>query len=151
MPILEKKCDTKKESYRMAHGFFKGTSVGQDSRFGDKEKKLISETKFAPELSRVLDLSKVKMETISPWITHRVTELMGGLFLLFLFNASCFRFVRCIFSLFERMRVGFEDEILVSFILNQLEEEMVFIISRPFPFPPVFYIPILWVLFSLFF
>lgn len=63
----------------MSHGFFKGTSVGQDSRFGDKERKLIEQTQFPEEYSRQVDLKKVKIAVIEPWITQRITELMGGI------------------------------------------------------------------------
>lgn len=56
-----------------------GTSTDQDSRFGDKEKKLLRQlkSKFPPEFETAVDLKKVKLEVIKPWITNRVTELLG--------------------------------------------------------------------------
>ncbi|KAK9828569.1 hypothetical protein WJX72_000810 [[Myrmecia] bisecta] len=56
---------------------FKGVSAGQDSRFTDKEKKLLKSMKFPKEFEQKADLSKVKWDVIKPWIAKRVTELLG--------------------------------------------------------------------------
>ncbi len=45
-------------------------------------------------------MSKVKLETIKPWITTKITELMGGI----------------------------EDDVLVEYVFNQLEADKVTII-----------------------
>lgn len=42
-------------------------------------------------------MSKVKLETIKPWITTKITELMGGI----------------------------EDDVLVEYVFNQLEADKV--------------------------
>jgi serine/arginine repetitive matrix protein 1 len=75
--------------------FFKGTSSDQDNRFSDKEKKLLKQMKFSEILNRKVDMTKVKLDVLKPWIATRVTELLGS-----------------------------EDEVVVLFILNQLEEKV---------------------------
>lgn len=47
-------------------------------------------------------MTKVNLEVIKPWITQRVTEILG-----------------------------FEDDVVVEFVFNQLEEK----VSIHFPFP----------------
>jgi len=41
-----------------AGGFFRGTSAEQDNRFANKQKKLLSNTKFADELNEKVDMKK---------------------------------------------------------------------------------------------
>lgn len=48
-----------------------------------------------------VDMSKVKLETIKPWITTKITELMGGI----------------------------EDDVLVEYVFNQLEADKVIILQ----------------------
>ncbi|GLU11549.1 hypothetical protein SLE2022_282870 [Rubroshorea leprosula] len=76
----------------MSGGFFRGTSAEQDTRFSNKQAKLLKSQKFAPELEHLVDMSKVKMDVIRPWIATRVTELLG-----------------------------FEDEVLINFIYGLLD------------------------------
>uniref|UniRef100_A0A804LHU5 PWI domain-containing protein n=1 Tax=Zea mays TaxID=4577 RepID=A0A804LHU5_MAIZE len=78
----------------MSGGFFRGTSADQDTRFSNKQAKLLKTQKFAPELDHLVDTSKVKMDVMKPWIAKRVTELLG-----------------------------FEDEVLINFIYGLLEEK----------------------------
>ncbi|KAJ0979543.1 hypothetical protein J5N97_015017 [Dioscorea zingiberensis] len=80
----------------MSGGFFRGTSADQDTRFSDKQAKLLKSQKFAAELDHVVDMTKVKMEVMRPWIAKRTTELLG-----------------------------FEDEVLINFIYGLLEEKVV--------------------------
>ncbi|PPD94737.1 hypothetical protein GOBAR_DD08273 [Gossypium barbadense] len=61
----------------MSGGFFRGTSADQDTRFSNKQAKLLKSQKFAPELEHLVDMTKVKMDVIRPWIATRVTELLG--------------------------------------------------------------------------
>ncbi|XP_027345183.1 serine/arginine repetitive matrix protein 1 isoform X2 [Abrus precatorius] len=75
----------------MSGGFFRGTSADQDTRFSNKQAKLLKSQKFAPELEHL-----VNMEVIKPWITRRVTELLG-----------------------------FEDEVLINFIHSLLDAKEV--------------------------
>ncbi|KAJ8750522.1 hypothetical protein K2173_015674 [Erythroxylum novogranatense] len=76
----------------MSGGFFRGTSADQDTRFSNKQAKLLKSQKFAPELDHLVDMGKVKMDVIRPWIANRVTELLG-----------------------------FEDEVLINFIYGLLD------------------------------
>ncbi|XP_019053952.1 PREDICTED: serine/arginine repetitive matrix protein 1-like [Nelumbo nucifera] len=61
----------------MSGGFFRGTSADQDTRFSNKQAKLLKTQKFAPELDHLVDMTKVKMDVIRPWIANRVTKLLG--------------------------------------------------------------------------
>jgi len=74
-------------------GYFRGTSKEQDSRFSDKEKKLLQSSKFPPEYSTKVDMKNVKLEVIKPWITQKLNELLG-----------------------------FEDEVLIGYVFSLLEE-----------------------------
>ncbi|KAL5717276.1 hypothetical protein ACHQM5_010312 [Ranunculus cassubicifolius] len=76
----------------MSGGFFRGTSADQDTRFSNKQAKLMKSQKFAPELDHLVDMSKVKMDVVKPWIATRVTEFLG-----------------------------FEDEVLINFIYGLLD------------------------------
>uniref|UniRef100_A0A672G4J5 Serine/arginine repetitive matrix protein 1 n=1 Tax=Salarias fasciatus TaxID=181472 RepID=A0A672G4J5_SALFA len=78
----------------MDAGFFRGTSAEQDNRFSNKQKKLLKQLKFAECLDKKVDMHKVNLEVIKPWITQRVTEILG-----------------------------FEDDVVIEFIFNQLEEK----------------------------
>ncbi|XP_059288376.1 uncharacterized protein LOC132041683 isoform X1 [Lycium ferocissimum] len=80
----------------MSGGFFRGTSAEQDTRFSNKQAKLLKSQKFAPELEHLVDMTKVKMDVMKPWIAKRVTEL-----------------------------IGFEDEVLINFIYSLLERKLV--------------------------
>uniref|UniRef100_A0A5B7AVD6 Putative serine/arginine repetitive matrix protein 1-like isoform X3 n=1 Tax=Davidia involucrata TaxID=16924 RepID=A0A5B7AVD6_DAVIN len=76
----------------MSGGFFRGTSADQDTRFSNKQAKLLKSQKFAPELEHLVDMTKVKMDVMRPWIANRVTEFLG-----------------------------FEDEVLINFIYGLLD------------------------------
>ncbi|CAL1361261.1 unnamed protein product [Linum trigynum] len=80
----------------MSGGFFRGTSAEQDTRFSNKQAKLMKSQKFAPELEHLVDMTKVKMDVMKPWIANRVTELLG-----------------------------FEDEVLINFIYGLLDTKAV--------------------------
>ncbi|URE47822.1 PWI [Musa troglodytarum] len=76
----------------MSGGFFRGTSAEQDTRFSNKQAKLLKSQKFAPVLDHPVDMTKVKMDVIRPWIATRATELLG-----------------------------FEDEVLINFVYGLLD------------------------------
>ncbi|KAE9620474.1 hypothetical protein Lal_00019956 [Lupinus albus] len=78
----------------MSGGFFRGTSADQDTRFSNKQAKLLKSQKFPPELEHLVDMNKVNMEVMKPWIAKRVTELLG-----------------------------FEDEVLINFIHGLLDKK----------------------------
>ncbi|OSD05163.1 PWI domain-containing protein [Trametes coccinea BRFM310] len=75
-------------------GFFKGTSADQDRRFSDKELKLLKTMKFPPEFEKKVDMRKVNLSVIRPWIVKKVVEL-----------------------------VGFEDEVVVEYAMGLLEDD----------------------------
>lgn len=89
----------------MDAGFFRGTSAEQDNRFSNKQKKLLKQLKFAECLDKKVDMTKVNLEVIKPWITQRVTEILG-----------------------------FEDDVVIEFIFNQLEEKVMSLIVSTFCF-----------------
>lgn len=82
--------------FAMSGNFFRGTSANQDTRFSNKEAKLLKSQKFAPELDEVVDMAKVNMDVMKPWIARRVTEILGV-----------------------------EDEVLINFIYGLLEDPKV--------------------------
>ncbi|CAG8480135.1 4801_t:CDS:2 [Funneliformis caledonium] len=74
-------------------GFFKGTSLEQDSRFSDKQKKLLKSMNFPSEFNLKVDLKKVNLNVIRPWVAQKIVELLGG-----------------------------EDEVVVNYVFGLLEE-----------------------------
>jgi serine/arginine repetitive matrix protein 1 len=71
-----------------------GTSLSQDTRFSDKEKKLLKELKFGEVLSKKVDMTKVKLDIIRPWISTKMTQMMK-----------------------------LEDDVVEEYVINQLEEK----------------------------
>lgn len=92
---------------------FQGTTTEQDNRFSDKEKKLLKQMKFSDCLSqRVMptaiifdlfiilnlfqvDMSKIKLDVIKPWIQDKITEILK-----------------------------IDDDVVVDFVYNQLDEKV---------------------------
>ncbi|KAJ2489467.1 separin protein [Coemansia sp. RSA 2050] len=70
-----------------------GTNLAQDQRFGDAAQKLISQTTFSSVLKKRIDMSKVNLEIIKPWISRKIHELLG-----------------------------IEDEVLFEYVVNMLQE-----------------------------
>lgn len=88
----------------------KGTTTEQDNRFSDKDKKLLKSMKFSPSLATQVtfnyvnfdlqstnifiqvDMTKVKLEVIKPWIQERLTTYLN-----------------------------MDDDVVVNFVYNQLE------------------------------
>ncbi|KAJ2260080.1 Serine/arginine repetitive matrix protein 1 [Coemansia sp. RSA 376] len=77
----------------MSGAFFRGTNLAQDQRFGDATQKLISQTSFSSVLKKRVDMSKVNMEVIKPWISRKINELLG-----------------------------IDDEVLFEYVVNMLQE-----------------------------
>lgn len=71
-----------------------GTNLNQDTRFSDKDLKLLKEMKFADVLSKKVDMSKVKLDVLRPWISTKITQLLK-----------------------------LEDDVIEEYVVNQLEEE----------------------------
>ncbi|KAF8342866.1 PWI domain-containing protein [Cantharellus anzutake] len=78
----------------MDAGFFKGTSLEQDRRFSDKESRLLKSMKFDPVFEQRVDMRKVNLGVMRPWITKKVVDL-----------------------------VGFEDEVVVEYAMELLEDK----------------------------
>eukprot|EP00058_Branchiostoma_floridae_P005303 XP_002590791.1 hypothetical protein BRAFLDRAFT_218692 [Branchiostoma floridae] len=78
----------------MDAGFFRGTSAEQDNRFANKQKKLLKQMKFADGLDKKVDMTKVNIETIKPWIKQKINDMLG-----------------------------FEDDVVIDYVFNLLEEE----------------------------
>ncbi|GAB9467722.1 putative Serine/arginine repetitive matrix protein [Globisporangium polare] len=76
-------------------GFFRGTSIDQDSRYFNQNKKLLAKMSFPECFDEKVDLKKVKLEVIHQWVTERITQLLG-----------------------------FEDDIVVSLVNNLLEPKV---------------------------
>ncbi|VDL75702.1 unnamed protein product [Nippostrongylus brasiliensis] len=77
-------------------GFFRGTSSDQDGRFSDKEKKLLKQMKFEDTLDRKINMDKINLDVIKPWITMRINEILG-----------------------------IEDDVVIEYIMSQLEEKTI--------------------------
>lgn len=59
-------------------------------------KKLMKTMKFAPNLDQKVDMEKVNLDTVKPWVVSRITTLLG-----------------------------FEDDVVTEFVFNLLENEKV--------------------------
>ncbi|KAJ2804345.1 Serine/arginine repetitive matrix protein 1 [Coemansia guatemalensis] len=77
----------------MSGGFFRGTNIEQDQRFGDASKKMLKQMSFSSVLKKPVDMSKVNMDAIKPWISSRIKEL-----------------------------IGIDDDVLQEYVINMLEE-----------------------------
>ncbi|KAK3892034.1 hypothetical protein Pcinc_004003 [Petrolisthes cinctipes] len=75
-------------------GFFRGTSAEQDNRFSNKDKKLMKEMKFAESLAKKVDMTKIRLEVVKPWVTEKITNILG-----------------------------MEDDVVIEYVFNQLEAE----------------------------
>eukprot|EP00920_Eleutheroschizon_duboscqi_P009197 GHVT01021032.1.p1 GENE.GHVT01021032.1~~GHVT01021032.1.p1 ORF type:complete len:491 (-),score=45.91 GHVT01021032.1:1779-3251(-) len=55
----------------------RGTTLEQDVFFQDKTKKMLSTTKWSNLYEKKVDLDKVSLDFLKPWISKRITELLG--------------------------------------------------------------------------
>jgi len=67
----------------------------EQSRFKDKDALELKKRKYPPSFDKPVDLKKIQLDVIKKWLAHRVTELNSGQ----------------------------EDEFLVNYIINLLEEK----------------------------
>lgn len=72
--------------------FCQGTSTDQDNRFADKKKKLMKTMKFPDNVDKKVDMTKVNLDTLKPWITKKITQMLT-----------------------------IEDDVVTEFVFNQLE------------------------------
>lgn len=80
----------------MSGSAFRGTAFDQDVRFGNKQEKLIKSMRFPPEFNQRVDMKKVNMDVIRPWIVDRVYKLLEV-----------------------------EDEVIPEFVFSLLEQDQV--------------------------
>ena len=73
--------------------FYKGTSLSQDGRFKNKDKKLISQMIFPPEYETQVYKDKINISLIKSWIDKRLNDILN-----------------------------FEDECISNYIINLIEE-----------------------------
>jgi len=78
--------------------FYRGTSTDQVTHFKDTDKKLVAQMEkkkqFPANFSESVDMKKVSLDVIKPWIRKRICELMG-----------------------------LEDDIVIEYCISQLSEE----------------------------
>ncbi|VDK57986.1 unnamed protein product, partial [Anisakis simplex] len=77
-------------------GFYRGTSFDQDSRFTDKERKLLKQMRFEDALEEKICMSRINLDVLKPWITAKVNEILG-----------------------------MEDDVLIEYVFSQLEEKTI--------------------------
>jgi len=75
--------------------FYRGTTIEQDGRFRNKEKKLMGNINFPKEIDTSIDPSKIKLKVIKEWIEKKIKAILG-----------------------------FEDEFCVNYTINLLEEKV---------------------------
>ncbi len=61
----------------MSGSGFRGVSAAQDGRFADKERKLLKSTKFPESFNTRVDMAKVQLEVIRPWIHQELEKYLG--------------------------------------------------------------------------
>ncbi|KAJ6643959.1 Serine/arginine repetitive matrix protein 1 [Pseudolycoriella hygida] len=70
------------------------TNQQEDTQFSDIEKKLLKKMEFGDCLNQRVDMTKVKLDELRPWIDKKITDILHG-----------------------------DDDIMVYFIYNHLEEK----------------------------
>ncbi|GAC92664.1 SR-rich pre-mRNA splicing activator [Pseudozyma hubeiensis SY62] len=78
----------------MGDSSYKGVSAAQDSRFTNKESTLLRKLRFPASFDTKVDTTKVELSVIKPWISQRITSLLG-----------------------------FEDDVVLEYASGMLEEE----------------------------
>jgi hypothetical protein len=61
----------------MESNFYRGNASEQSTKFSDKEKKLLRDMKFESCLDKEVNLKKIDIDVIKPWITQKITTLLG--------------------------------------------------------------------------
>lgn len=77
-------------------GGYRGVSLDQDVRYSNKDSELLKTTKFPSAFKVPVDMTKVSMPVMRPWIAEKVEELLG-----------------------------FEDEVVAEMVTSALESERV--------------------------
>lgn len=72
----------------------RGTDLNQDRRFKDKEALAIKASTFPEHFDQKVDLRKVNIAVLRPWIAKRITEIMK-----------------------------FEDDVVIEYVYSMLEDK----------------------------
>ena len=56
---------------------FKGASATQDARYTDKEKKLLTTLKFPLVYKEKVDIKKINIQVLRPWISNQISSYLG--------------------------------------------------------------------------
>lgn len=75
--------------------FYRGTTLEQDGRFKNKEKKLLGNINFPKEFEIPIDIGKIEMKVIKDWVERRIKSILG-----------------------------FDDEFCVNFTMSMLDEKI---------------------------
>ena len=75
--------------------FYRGTTMEQDGRFKNKEKKLLENITFPKEFEIPIDIKKIEMKVIKDWVERKIKTILG-----------------------------FEDEFCVNFTMSMLDEKI---------------------------
>lgn len=78
----------------MGDSSYRGVSAAQDSRFTNKESIFLRKLKFPSTFDTKVDMTKVELSVLKPWIARRVTDLLG-----------------------------FEDDVVLEYAAGMLQEE----------------------------
>jgi len=57
--------------------FYRGTTVEQDGRFRNKEKKLMGNINFPKEFDVLIEPTKIDMKIIKQWIEKKMKSILG--------------------------------------------------------------------------
>jgi serine/arginine repetitive matrix protein 1 len=57
--------------------YFHGTTHDQDSRYKNKDKKILDSMKFPTEFNMKVNLDKVELKVIRPWVENKMIEILG--------------------------------------------------------------------------
>lgn len=72
----------------------RGASAAQDARYTDKMEVLLKTKKFASILSKPVNIKKVNLDVMRPWITDQITTILG-----------------------------LEDDVVIEYVISLLESE----------------------------
>lgn len=61
----------------MSGGFFRGTTHDQTPYFADKQRKEIEETEWPAHFETPVDMDRVHLKVIRPWIAQKIHDLLG--------------------------------------------------------------------------
>ncbi len=57
--------------------YYRGTTHEQDARFQNKDKKILESMKFPKEFDTRVNINKVELKVIKPWVEKKINEILG--------------------------------------------------------------------------